>query len=187
MSEQPPPPPRNRIGGPAWQGPGRGNGDSRPAAPPPGANSAASSPVSGPEVPGFVTSVRWTLSQYLTFSGRSRRAEYWWFILFLNLSGLTAAVLENPLTNARFGEGPLSLILSLVVLLPSITVTVRRFHDVDRSGWWLLAPVALFPVAMISMSVGLVLAGVLFLVFFVWTVMPSQSGTNRFGPSPLEP
>ena len=62
-------------------------------------------------------------SKYATFSGRATRAEFWWFFLFTFLGGLIPIV---------------GLIFALAVLIPSIAVAVRRLHDTDRSGWWLL-------------------------------------------------
>jgi uncharacterized membrane protein YhaH (DUF805 family) len=76
------------------------------------------------------------LQNYATFSGRARRSEYWYFVLFniiiSFLVGFICGILEVPL---------LANIYSLAVLIPSIAVGVRRMHDVDKSGWFILIPI----------------------------------------------
>lgn len=76
------------------------------------------------------------LSQYADFNGRARRSEYWYFVLFnLIISiavGFIAGAIKMPF---------LASIYSLGVLLPSIAVAVRRMHDVDKSGWFVLIPI----------------------------------------------
>lgn len=111
------------------------------------------------------------LKKYLVFEGRARRKEYWFFILFNILIGIGLAIIDNMTgtLNAETGTGLLSGIYSLAVLIPTIAVAIRRLHDTDRSGWWLL-------LAFVPLIGGLVL-----LVFFVLDGTP---GSNRFGPSP---
>jgi len=111
------------------------------------------------------------LKKYLVFEGRARRKEYWFFILFNILIGIGLAIIDNMTgtLNAETGTGLLSGIYSLAVLIPTIAVAMRRLHDTDRSGWWLL-------LAFVPLIGGLVL-----LVFFVLDGTP---GSNRFGPSP---
>src|SRR4051812_3359841 len=118
----------------------------------------------------LVEAVRSVLSKYATFSGRARRAEYWWFVLFQVLVGIVAAILDAALgTGFGSGSGVFSLIVTLALLLPGLAVTVRRLHDTDRSGWWIL--IGLIPV------VGAI-------VLIVFTVLDGTPGPNRFGPSP---
>jgi uncharacterized membrane protein YhaH (DUF805 family) len=111
------------------------------------------------------------LKKYLVFEGRARRKEYWFFILFNILIGIGLAIIDNMTgtLNPETGTGLLSGIYSLAVLIPTIAVAIRRLHDTDRSGWWLL-------LAFVPLIGGLVL-----LVFFVLDGTP---GSNRFGPSP---
>src|SRR5947208_688023 len=79
------------------------------------------------------------LKKYAVFSGRAPRAEYWWYVLGSTVIGLTVAVVEQLTFGAVYGdEGPLGLLLSIALLLPGAAVTVRRIHDIDRSGWWFL-------------------------------------------------
>ncbi|BCL17304.1 DUF805 domain-containing protein [Micromonospora sagamiensis] len=120
----------------------------------------------------FTAAVRSVLSQYVGFGGRARRAEYWWFALFSLLVGLAASILDIAL-DTNIGEsvtsGLFSLIANLVLLLPSLAVGVRRLHDTDRSGWWVL--IGLIPL----------IGAIVLVVFFVQDGTP---GPNRFGPSP---
>lgn len=111
------------------------------------------------------------LRQYATFSGRARRKEYWYFTLF-NLIAMLMLTLVDILTglfHAESGFGLISGLYSLAVLIPSIAVVIRRLHDTNRSGWWLL--VGLIPL------IGAV-------VLLVFTLLDSQPGANRFGPDP---
>ena len=113
------------------------------------------------------------LMKYAVFSGRSRRMEYWYFALFVILISIALSIIDGLIgTYPRtMGAGLLSSIFSLAVLIPSIAVTVRRLHDIDRSGWWVL--ISLVP-----------LIGWIFLLVF--TVQHSTPGTNRYGPNPKE-
>ena len=76
------------------------------------------------------------LQNYATFSGRARRSEYWFFVLFnLIISfvfGFVCGLMQVP---------QLAIIYTLAVLIPSIAVAVRRMHDVGKSGWFLLIPI----------------------------------------------
>lgn len=81
----------------------------------------------------FVTAIKTCFSKYATFSGRALRSEYWYFQLFLILSDvLLNAVLE-----------PVSFFFSIIVFMPGLAVTVRRFHDIGKSGWWF--PIVMLP------------------------------------------
>jgi uncharacterized membrane protein YhaH (DUF805 family) len=117
---------------------------------------------------GFGEAISTCFGKYATFSGRACRSEYWFFILFLTLAQLVAAIVDLAL---GFREtGPLATLLSLAALLPWLAATCRRLHDVDRSGWWLF--LWLIPV------IGAI-------VIFVWNVMRGTRGPNRFGDDPL--
>ncbi len=76
------------------------------------------------------------LKNYAVFTGRARRQEYWMFILF----NMVASVLVS-FVDGLLGLGFLYLLYSLGVLIPNIAVGIRRMHDVDKSGWFLLIPV----------------------------------------------
>ena len=111
------------------------------------------------------------LKKYAVFSGRSRRKEYWYFVLFNVIIGVALNVLDAVIGtyNPSAGIGLLGGIYSLAVLVPSIAVSVRRLHDIDRTGWWVL--IALVPV------VGAI-------VLIVFHALDSTPGPNRYGPNP---
>jgi uncharacterized membrane protein YhaH (DUF805 family) len=92
------------------------------------------------------------------------------FFLFTVIVSVVLAVIDGAMgLMTERGIGALGLLYTLAVLLPSIAVGVRRFHDVDKGGWWLL--IALVP-----------LIGAI--VLLVFTVMEGTRGDNRFGPDP---
>ena len=105
------------------------------------------------------------LKKYVTFSGRARRAEYWMFTLF----NLIAAVILMAVDGALGSTPILYSIYMLAVLLPSLAVTIRRLHDTDRSGWWLL--LGLIPLV----------GPIVLLVFFCFEGTREE---NRFGADP---
>ena len=109
--------------------------------------------------------------KYADFSGRARRSEYWYFLLFYMLILIALSVVDVVLGwfSTDAGVGVLSGIYTLALLIPSLSVSVRRLHDTDRSGWWLL--IGLIPL----------IGGIVLLVFFA---QDSQAGANRFGPNP---
>src|ERR671913_135219 len=111
------------------------------------------------------------LKKYAVFSGRSRRREYWYFVLFNIIVGIVLGWIDALLgTRGSYaGAGLLSGIYSLAVLIPTLAVSVRRLHDIDRSGWWIL--------------IGLVpLIGVI--VLLVFALLDGTPGDNRYGPNP---
>ena len=103
------------------------------------------------------------LKKYAVFTGRSRRKEYWFFVLFYILLAIALGIVDGVT-----GLGVLSPLLTLALLVPSIAVSIRRLHDVGKSGWWLL--LGFVPL------VGLVL------LYFM--VQDSQPGGNEYGPNP---
>ncbi len=122
----------------------------------------------------FAVAVQKCLSNYVTFSGRAQRSEYWWFVLFVILVCVAAAILDNLLgiTFTDDGDGPIQVVVGLAVALPTLSVAVRRLHDQDRSGWWWwinIVPV-IGPIA-----------------FVVMMCLRGTEGPNRFGLDPLRP
>ncbi len=105
--------------------------------------------------------------KYAEFSGRARRNEYWYFVLFNFLISIGLGIIDGVLgLGAGSGVGLLGGIYSLAVLIPSLAVAVRRLHDTGRSGWWLL--ISLIPIV-----------GVIILIVFL--ASESQNGKNQFG------
>lgn len=105
------------------------------------------------------------LKQYVVFTGRSRRQEYWMFVLFNFLIVFAIGIVEKLVGS----DGVLSSLYSLAIFLPTLGVLIRRLHDSGRSGWWLL--INLIPV------IG-------FLVMLYFLVQDSQLGANEYGPNP---
>lgn len=85
----------------------------------------------------MVEAVKSVLSQYVGFSGRARRSEYWYWTLATVLAAILVAIIEGLLGIGTDGSGPISTLLSLAIFLPGLAVTFRRLHDTGRSGWWI--------------------------------------------------
>ena len=108
---------------------------------------------------------RKVMTQYVDFSGRARRKEYWMYFLVYFLITLLCGVVEGIFSIT----GTITTVVALVHLLPSLGVTVRRLHDINRSGWWIL--VSLIPVI-----------GWLVLLYFM--VKSGDTQSNQFGADP---
>lgn len=103
------------------------------------------------------------LKKYAVFSGRAHRTEYWMFVLFNVIISIVLGFLEGILGIASHtDQSVLANIYSLAVFLPSIAVGVRRMHDTDHSGWWIIVPIA----------------------NLVFAVREGTQEENRFGPPP---
>jgi uncharacterized membrane protein YhaH (DUF805 family) len=111
------------------------------------------------------------LGKYAVFTGRARRSEYWYFVLFtcliaFALAALGFAVAGGQPTLARY----LVDFYSVLIFLPSLAVSVRRLHDIGMNGWWALLNLVPF-------------GGLVLLYFFC---QDSQTGPNEYGPNPKE-
>jgi len=102
--------------------------------------------------------------KYADFTGRARRTEYWMFVLFSIIIMVGIAIVDALITG-----GLLGIIYALAILIPSIAIAVRRLHDTNRSGWWVLITLVPF-------------IGPLILIYFL--VLDSQPGDNEYGPNP---
>jgi uncharacterized membrane protein YhaH (DUF805 family) len=105
---------------------------------------------------------------YVNFSGRSSRSAYWYWTLFAVLMSIASRVLDLALFPG-LDTSPINSLVGLALFLPGLSVSVRRLHDLDRTGWWLL---------IILTVIGLI-------VILVWFCMRGTVGANRFGPDPL--
>jgi len=113
------------------------------------------------------------LKNYANFSGRARRKEYWYFTLFNFIASFVLGFIDGMIGSfsPEAGMGLLGGIYTLAILIPGLAVSVRRLHDTERSGWWLL--------------IGLVpLIGAIVLLVFM--VQDSKAGSNKFGENPKE-
>ena len=117
------------------------------------------------------------LKKYAVFAGRARRKEYWYFVLFnflivmgLLLIGLVLGAAIGGVDSTSFpfiAVTPVAL-YGLAMIIPSISVTIRRLHDIGMSGWWYL--ITLVPGGSI--------------VLFIFSLFDSKPGSNQYGPDP---
>jgi uncharacterized membrane protein YhaH (DUF805 family) len=114
--------------------------------------------------------------KYADFSGRARRKEYWMFALINVIVSIIIGIIDGVLgTRMEFGSGMsggigiLGLIYTIVILVPSLALMVRRLHDTNRSGLWLFIVLIPFLGA---------------LVMLVFSLMDSTPGSNKYGPNP---
>ena len=112
----------------------------------------------------FGESISVCLKKYFVFEGRASRSEYWWFQLIVSPSYFISEVLDNEISFFFLG-------ITLFTLIPAISAGVRRLHDTNKSGFFLL-------ISFIPFIGGLVL---LFLL-----IPAGTKGKNRFGPDPLK-
>ena len=113
----------------------------------------------------FTEAVGLGFRKYMVFNGRSSRSEYWWWILFAIIGYVVFAVVDIII-----GTFPILYVLSWLAL-PGLAVPIRRLHDLDKSGWWIL--VFLIP-----------LIGSIILI--IWFVGRGTVGPNQFGEDPLQ-
>ncbi|MEP9378801.1 DUF805 domain-containing protein [Aquabacter sp. CN5-332] len=109
------------------------------------------------------------MRNYATFTGRTRRSGFWLFVLVLFCIEVAAGIIDYGLLGRSVEQGgPISGIVHLVHLIPGLAIGVRRLHDIDRTGWWML----------------LYLTGIGALVILIFNIWPGTQGPNRFGPDP---
>jgi uncharacterized membrane protein YhaH (DUF805 family) len=111
---------------------------------------------------GFPQAVQRGFERYAMFSGRANRPEFWWWTLFVLLVNIAVVFIDAAVT-----DGILGLVVLLLLLVPNISVTVRRLHDQDKSGWWFLLGFIPF--------IGWILV-------LIICVQPGTEGVNKYGP-----
>ena len=137
------------------------------------------------------------LEKYATFSGRATRPEFWWFWGASLLLSVVLFCLGLVTGMVDLFDGIDSLI-SLAILCPTVAVTCRRLHDINRSGWFQLLPLApaLPAIALVFNGAGfgdflmIVLIGltvILVILLLVWLIRAGEAGPNRFGDDPTNP
>jgi uncharacterized membrane protein YhaH (DUF805 family) len=130
-----------------------------PPPPPPSSGGGQSPPMGNPLV-GYWKRV--ILERYAQFTGRAGRAEFWWYFL----ANIIVYIVLNILIAISSIFWVLYVIYALAVLIPGIAVGIRRLHDTDKSGWWLL--ISLIP-----------LVGIIVLIVF-WAT-EGMPGPNKYG------
>ena len=116
----------------------------------------------------FSEAIKTGFQKFLDFDGRAGRAEFWLWVLFLTLARIIFYILDP----ASLSGGPVSMVFSIVTFLPSLAVSVRRIHDVGKSGWWLFC-------------FGVPLVGWFFTL--MWMITRGNIGENLYGDDPLIP
>jgi len=112
----------------------------------------------------FPQAIESVFKNYINFQGRAPRSEFWYFQLFLIGGGMAVNILD------MFGGGGLlTLLWNLGIVIPSISVNVRRFHDLGRTGWWILLPFTIIGI----------------IPYIVMLAMKGEEEHNQFGPNPL--
>lgn len=172
-----------------------------PATPPQGqgATAPAGGLYEGAPARSFGDAISTCFSKYVTFSGRASRSEYWYFVLFNALVSLVAGFLDASIFGLENELSPIGSIVSLVLLLPSLSVGVRRLHDTNRSGWWygwffiaIIAVSAVIggmmatnPYAVEDLSILIAVVGIGALIYgiilLVFMCQKGDPGPNRFG------
>lgn len=117
---------------------------------------------------GFGQAISDGLAKYFVFNGRASRPAYWYFVLFLVIAGIVTAIFDLALFGSET-MGPINGLFSLATFIPTLSVTVRRLHDIGRTGWWLL--LALVP-----------LIGWIVLIY--WHCQPTEPQSNAYGSPP---
>lgn len=116
----------------------------------------------------FVTAIKTCLGKYATFKGRASRSEFWYWTLFTWLLSVAAMLVDSAMgggvSAAEPGMQVVSTIVMLAIWMPTLGVSVRRLHDVNRTGWWIL--------------LALTVLGAIVLLY--WFVMPSKDANNRY-------
>jgi uncharacterized membrane protein YhaH (DUF805 family) len=109
---------------------------------------------------------------YVNFSGRAVRSEFWYWTLFTFVLVGVLGIIDQMLNpGVRMGAfSVLNGLVGLALILPSLAVSIRRLHDIDRTGWWVL--LGFLPVI-----------GTLVLIY--WACQRGTPGANRFGPDPM--
>ncbi|HLW69833.1 MAG TPA: DUF805 domain-containing protein [Candidatus Binataceae bacterium] len=138
---------------------------------------------------GFFEAIEACLTNYAVFKGRAPRSEYWWFVIFGIVVNTVARLIPV-----------LAVIVGLGLILPNLAVHVRRLHDIDRSGWYLLLPSPAASLTLIFLAMtystgqpvfgglwiifALITAGC-YLILLIWCCLRGTVGPNRFGPDPF--
>jgi uncharacterized membrane protein YhaH (DUF805 family) len=133
----------------------------------------------------FGTAIKTVYNKYATFSGRAPRSEFWWYMLFYIGLGVVLDLFSEVAGN----------IWTLGNFLPSLAVGARRLHDIEKSGWFQILPLAGLPIVLLGlgadfntalMVIGGVIMGGLYILVIVWWATAGTQGPNRYGEDPFQ-
>ena len=119
----------------------------------------------------FFDSIKTCLKKFIVIKGRASRSEYWFFQLLFTPISIPALLFEDSTNDTYIIYAGISGILILLLFIPAITVTVRRFHDINKSGWFTLINFVPF--------LG-------WIIVLVMLIEKGTEGKNRFGDYPLK-
>jgi uncharacterized membrane protein YhaH (DUF805 family) len=117
----------------------------------------------------FFDAIKSGYSNYVNFSGRAIRSEYWYWVLFTIIASAVTAFIDTSFFALDSGVMPLNNIFGLITFVPSLAISLRRLHDIDRTGWWIL--------------IGFTVIGLVLLIY--WACQKGTPGPNRYGPDPF--
>lgn len=122
----------------------------------------------------FFQAVRSVVRQYAGFSDRARRAEYWWWTLFVTIVYVLAGIADRAVgftfaESSTVAVGWITLVAWLALIVPSLAVLFRRLHDTGRTGWWWLLSLV---------------CGIGAIVVLIFCLLDGERGANRYGPDP---
>jgi uncharacterized membrane protein YhaH (DUF805 family) len=161
----------------------------------------------------FIPAIGMGFTRWKDFAGRSSRSEYWWWRLFIWLVTYLPTRLGGSVSSATVqacakghksylscsvfaSHSPmylLGLLLTLALLVPDLAITVRRLHDIGKSGWWVIAFIAVpqllifFPINLGSAGLFILLDLVTTIWMIVWTVRVGEGSANQWGMVPQHP
>ena len=133
---------------------------------------------------GMMEAIQSFFARYTDFQGRSRRSEYWWVILAIWLAAIVAGALLSVLGGlAGGGLNPIGYLLAgifglayLAIIIPAIALMVRRFHDLNQTGWLALVFILLSVIPLVGLLVSI--------GWLIWFAMPGTVGPNKYGADP---
>jgi uncharacterized membrane protein YhaH (DUF805 family) len=115
----------------------------------------------------FTQAITSGFQNYVNFKGRAARSEFWYWTLFSIIASIVGGIIDLVL--GTLGLSLIQNLVGLALFLPGLAVSVRRLHDLDRTGWWML----------------IALTGIGIILLIIWDCMRGTPGPNRFGPDPL--
>ena len=116
------------------------------------------------------TSIKTCFNKYADFSGRALRSEFWFFCLFTFLGGIITVIIDVMILGYSVESyGPINLIFTVAMLIPSFSVTARRLHDINKSGWWQLIYITIIGI----------------LLMIIWNATEGENKKNKYG-SPIK-